>query len=92
MTIKTAKKDAKTRAIHRSKIIKGHISALVRMLEEGAYCIEILNQSLAIQKALQSLERLVLEKHLQGCVKKQMRSNESERAVKELISIYRLTQ
>ncbi|MBP7018568.1 metal-sensitive transcriptional regulator, partial [Candidatus Saccharibacteria bacterium] len=50
--------DIKKRAVHRSKILDGQFKALTKAIEEEKYCIDILVQSLAIQKSLKSLNKL----------------------------------
>ena len=81
----------KKRALHRAKIIKGQLEGLIKAVNKEVYCIDLLTQSLAIQKSLASLDALLLENHLRTHVKQQMRAKgEDERAVKELIKIYAL--
>ena len=81
----------KKRAIHRAKIIKGQLEGLIKAIDKEDYCIDLLTQSLSIQKSLQSLDALLLENHLRTHVKEQMRAKgEDERAVRELVKIYML--
>lgn len=87
------KADYKKRAIHRSKIIKGQFDALVEAIEKDAYCMDILTQSLAIQKSLASLNKLVLENHLSTHVTDMMASGDQtqqEKAIEELLNLYEL--
>ncbi len=86
--------DIKKRATHRSKIIEGQFKALVEAIEKEDYCVEILTQSLAIQKSLRSLNKLVLENHLQTHVKEGMSEGtdkEKEQLVEELLRLYELS-
>lgn len=62
------------------------------MLEDEKYCVDILTQSLAIQKALEQIDKLVLEGHLYGCVVDQMKTGEEKKAVEELVKIYSLSK
>ncbi len=79
----------KRRAVHRAKILAGQISALAKGIERADYCIDLLLQSLSIQKSLRSLDKLMLENHLHTHVVHQMRnSKEAPRAIKELLKIY----
>lgn len=81
----------KRRAIHRAKIIAGQTKALTKAIEQEKYCIELLNQSLSIQRSLKSLDTLLLENHLKSHVRHQMRGKrESGMAVTELLKIYTL--
>lgn len=82
----------KNRAIHRAKIIRGQLDGLVKAVEKEIYCPILLEQSLSIQRSLKSLDAFLLENHLRTHVKHQMRkSDDDEKAVKELIKIYTLS-
>ena len=83
-------KDTKSRAIHRLRIIKGQVEALEKQVEEDAYCMDILTQSLAAQKSLASLNKLVLENHLRTHVADMMTHGDSEKAIAELSQLYEL--
>jgi DNA-binding FrmR family transcriptional regulator len=86
--------DIKKRASHRSKIIEGQFKGLVKAIEAEEYCIDILTQSLAIQKSLKSLNKLVLENHMLTHVKEGMSegtNEEKEKLVKEMLELYELT-
>jgi DNA-binding FrmR family transcriptional regulator len=85
--------DIKQRALHRSKIIQGQMKGLENKIENDEYCMDILTQSLAIQKSLASLNKLVLENHLRTHVAENMASNDTDkqaRAIEELLDLYEL--
>lgn len=85
--------DIKRRALHRSKIIQGQMKGLEKHIESDAYCMDILTQSLAIQKSLASLNKLILENHLRTHVAENMTSGDAAqqtKAVEELLSLYEL--
>jgi len=87
-------KDIKQRAKHRSKIIEGQIKALQKAIDDEKYCVDILTQSLAIQRSLASLSKLVLENHLQTHVKQGMVSgdgSEQTTLIDELLRLYELS-
>jgi DNA-binding FrmR family transcriptional regulator len=80
-----------TRRLNRARSIQGHMGAIVRMLEEDAYCVDIIKQTQAIQKAIDKLNALILEKHMNECVTTAIRSNkpqERERVVNELLEVF----
>lgn len=86
--------DIKKRAVHRSKILDGQFKALTKAIEEEKYCIDILVQSLAIQKSLKSLNKLILENHMKTHVSHGMSEGddkEKEQLISELLDIYELT-
>ncbi len=85
--------DIKQRALHRSKILQGQLKGLEKMIDREAYCIDILTQSLAIQKSLSSLNKLILENHLMTHVTEKLagKSKSSQKEViKELLNLYEL--
>lgn len=85
--------DIKKRALHRSKIIEGQMKGLQKMIDKEEYCMDILTQSLAIQKSLASLNKLILENHLRTHVSDMMSSEDEaqhEKALEELLSLYEL--
>lgn len=85
--------DIKKRAIHRSKIIEGQFKGVQKMIENEGYCVDILTQSLAIQKSLASLNKLILENHLRTHVAEMMNSSderEQAKAIDELLNLYEL--
>lgn len=87
-------KEIKKRATHRSKIIEGQFKGLIKAIDAEKYCIEILTQSLAIQKSLRSLNKLVLENHMLTHVKEGMSegsNEEKEKIIKEMLELYELT-
>lgn len=81
----------KTQLLNRARSIQGHMGAVVRMLEEDAYCVDIIKQTQAVQKAIDKLNALILEKHLNECVTTAIRSNkpaERERVIGELMDVF----
>lgn len=87
------KAEIKKRANHRSKIIAGQFKGLQKMIDNEDYCMDILTQSLAIQKSLASLNKLILENHITTHVIDMLQSDkESEhaKALEELLRLYEL--
>ena len=77
--------------INRLKSIEGHVRGLQRMVDEDAYCIDILNQNLAVQRALEKVNSLILERHLQTCVTIAIKGDdpaERERVIAEIMSVF----
>ncbi len=87
------RQDIKKRASHRSKIIKGQFDGLQKMIDNEAYCMDILTQSLAIQKSLASLNKLIVENHITTHVTEMLNSGDKkvqEQAHEELLRLYEL--
>lgn len=84
----------KKRALHRTKILQGQIKGLEKMIEEEKYCIDILIQSLAAQKSLRSLSKLILENHLKTHLEEKFKAQNSKvknKAAQELLDLYELS-
>lgn len=85
--------DIKKRASHRTKIIEGQIKGLQKMIDNEQYCMDILTQSLAIQKSLASLNKLIVENHITTHISDMLRSgkeDEHAKALDQLLSVYEL--
>ena len=82
--------DIKKRALHRTAIIEGQVRGLARMIENEEYCMDMIGQSRAIQKALDSLNKLLLENHLRTHVSHMFEhgGEEREQAVAELLKAF----
>jgi DNA-binding FrmR family transcriptional regulator len=84
--------DLKKRSMHRTKILEGQLRGLGKMIEDEEYCIDIITQSLAIQKSLRSLNKLLVENHLRTHVTDMFAAGGDQRqlAVEELLRVYEL--
>lgn len=82
-------KDLQERIVHRLKIAQGHLKKVSPMVEENAYCIDVIHQSQAIQKALKEIDNLILENHLKTCSIEAIREGKEEQALEEVISIFK---
>ena len=91
MEEKTPMADHKQQLLTRLKTIEGHVRGVQRMVEADAYCIDLIKQTQAIQRALDKFNSLVLAEHLNGCVTTAIRSEEPqerERVVTELLQVF----
>jgi len=83
--------DQKQQLKNRALSIQGHMGAVARMIDEDAYCIDIIKQTQAIEKALDKLNTLLLGRHMNHCVTTAIRGNkprERERVIKELLDVF----
>lgn len=65
-----------------------------KMIENEEYCMDILTQSLAIQKSIGSLNKLVLENHIRTHIKDNLQSGvkkDQDKAIEELLALYELS-
>jgi len=77
------------KTLHRLKIAKGHLDNVIKMYEQDAYCIDILTQSQAVQAALKQIDALILEDHLQTCVSDAVKGGEKDKAISEVIKVFK---
>jgi CsoR family transcriptional regulator, copper-sensing transcriptional repressor len=85
----------KQQLLNRLKTIEGHVRGVQRMVEDDAYCIEVIKQTRAIQKALDRINSIVLADHLDSCVTTAIRSEhpaERERVLKELLQLFEASE
>lgn len=62
------------------------------MVEEEAYCIDILTQSSAAKEALSGIEDVILQNHLSTHVIEQIKEGKSTQPTKEILEIYKLAK
>ncbi len=87
ITRKKERPDAdKKDLLNRLARVEGQIRGISRMVEADSYCVDLLIQCAAASAALSSLERVILERHIKGCVADGIRSGEDEK-IDELIDI-----
>lgn len=82
-------KTTQDRILHRLKIARGHLAKVIKMVDEGTYCIDVLHQSQAVQSALKETDHLILENHLKTCAADAIRQGKQEDAIKEVMEVFR---
>ncbi len=78
----------RSEVLKRLSFIEGHLQGIRRMVEQDKYCVDVLKQTMAIEKALERVDGLVLGSHLETCVADAFREGRSEKTVKELAEIF----
>ena len=80
-----ADKDTVTRLL---KTARGQLEAVLKMIDDDRYCIDISNQILATEALLKKANREVLRAHLEHCVKDALQSGNGEKEkIDELMSV-----
>lgn len=79
----------KEKLTHRIKIARGHLEKILQMVENGEYCIDIINQSRAVQNALKKVDYLLLENHLQTCVVDFVKRGEVKKSTEEIMKVFK---
>ena len=70
--------DTKAAYLTRLRRIEGQVRGIQRMVDEDTYCIDILTQVSAVNKALQSVAVGLVEDHLNHCVRAAVAAGGSE--------------
>ena len=81
-------------ALLRLKTVEGHIRGIERMVEEDAYCIDVIRQIQAVQAALNKISTIILDEHLNSCLIMAVRGDdpdERERVLKEITGVFEAT-
>ncbi len=82
-------KNVKERTLHRLKISQGHLKKVISMVEEDAYCIDVIHQSQAVQNALKGVDQVILENHLRTCVVDHIKRGETKKTVDEIVKVFK---
>lgn len=69
-------------------IIKGQLNGLQKMIDADQYCVDILNQSLAIQNSLKSLDSIIYENHIRKHALDQIKVGD-EQGIAELVRLFK---
>lgn len=80
--------------VRRLKSVEGHVRGVERMVQEDAYCVDVVNQILAVQRALKKVSTLVLDRHLHSCVTHAIQGDDArakERVLQELVDVFEAT-
>lgn len=75
--------------LNRLKTARGHLDAVLRMVEEDTYCPEVMKQLSAVQGSLERASRVVLRNHLETCVAAAMVAGRTDEIVDELMEALR---
>jgi DNA-binding FrmR family transcriptional regulator len=75
--------------VNRLKTARGHLDAVLRMVEGNGYCPEIMKQLSAVQGSLERASRIVLRNHLETCVEAGMQAGRSGALIDELMEALR---
>jgi DNA-binding FrmR family transcriptional regulator len=79
--------------LRRLKTVEGHLRGVIRMVEEDAYCIDVIRQIQAVEAALNKVSANILENHLNSCVITAIQGNdkkERERVLKEISEVFEM--
>lgn len=80
--------DCRQEVLKRLSFIEGHLNGVRKMVQEDRYCLDIMRQTFAIRKALEKLEAIIVEGHLQTCVPMSMKGGSEEEIIQELVHLF----
>lgn len=78
--------------LNRLATIEGHLRGIRKMVEEDQYCVDVLHQTYAVERALKKFEAAILEGHLNGCVPAGFKEGREQDMVRELHEIFELSR
>jgi len=86
--------EKRRKVLVRLRSVAGHVHGVERMVEENAYCIDVIRQVQAVQRALDRVNAMLLEDHLEHCATTAIRSSdtrERERTITELLEVFKMS-
>lgn len=72
--------------------IEGHIKGIRKMVDDETYCVDVLKQTYAVERALQKFEAELLRGHLSTCVPAGFKEGRNDAMITELSEIFALAR
>ena len=82
----------KKQILNRLATIEGHLKGIRKMVEEDQYCVDIIHQSYAVERALKAFEAALLEGHLGSCVPTGFKEGRDQEMIRELSELFQLSR
>ena len=80
--------EERKKALKNLKTVRGQIDGIIKMIEEGRYCVDVSNQIMASYSLLKTANLNILEGHLNHCVTESFnKKEESEQKIDEIINL-----
>ena len=79
-------------ALKRLTMIEGHLRGIRKMVDEDAYCVDVLKQTYAVQRAIEKFEQILLRDHLSHCVPDGIREGRDDEVLRELAELFTLSR
>ena len=86
------KADIRKQVLSNLNRIEGQIRGLKRLVEEETYCIDVITQTQAVKGAISSVEDRLLREHLQTCAVSQIKKNNTQKMVDEVMKVYQVSK
>ena len=78
-------------ALNRLRTVRGHVDAVIGMVEEEQYCPDVMKQVSALQGSLEKVNRILLQNHLETCVTHAVAAGRAGEIVDELMETMKFT-
>lgn len=78
--------------LRRLAYIEGHVRGIRKMVEDDAYCVDLLKQTYAVKRAIDKLETVLVRAHLESCVPEGFSEGRGEAMVGELTELFELSR
>ena len=85
------KTEHKRSSLNRLKTVRGHLDAVIGMVEDERYCPEVMKQISALQGSLERVNRILLQNHLETCVAHAVTEGRTIEIVEELMETMKYT-
>ena len=82
--------EMKQETLRRMKNVEGHVRGIERMLENDAYCIDVIRQIQAVQAALTKISVSVLDDHMQTCLSSSLDGEKRDQMLREITEVYEM--
>jgi len=82
----------KKQILNRLATIEGHLKGIRKMVESDQYCVDIIKQSYAVERALKAFESALLEGHLTSCVSDGFKEGRDQEMIRELGQLFELSR
>ena len=81
----------KAQLVRRLSRLEGQVRGIARMIEREEYCVDILQQTAPLPPAVDAVSIMILEEHVQGCVRTAAERGEADKYVDEVVDVVRRT-
>ena len=82
----------KKQILNRLATIEGHLKGIRKMVEGDQYCVDIIHQSYAVERALKAFEGALLEGHLSSCVPDGFKEGRDQEMIRELSELFQISR
>jgi DNA-binding FrmR family transcriptional regulator len=84
-------KNNKQKTMINFKKAQSHLKKIMKMVEGDEYCVDIMQQNLAVIGLLKSAHQMLMENHLNTCFKKAVESRQKKRTQEMIEEILKVT-